>query len=301
MKGRVLIVAGSDSGGGAGIQADIKTVTALGGYAATAITALTAQDTQTVHAVHPVPADFVAEQMRVVLADIGADCIKTGMIHSAPIIEAVADAAARYGKGIPLVVDPVLVAKGGASLLEDSALRALETTLIGRADLVTPNIPEAERLTGLTIATVDDMARAADQIHELGPKAVLVKGGHLESDEITDLLSHAGGIERFQGQRIESRHTHGTGCTLASAIATGIAQGMGLGDAVERARRYLRAAIEAAPGLRLRPRAGQSRGDGDAHDIDAARGDDHAAPCFPIQSRSASSIRVCHPRPPALK
>ena len=249
MKGRVLIVAGSDSGGGAGIQADIKTVTALGGYAATAITALTAQDTQTVRAVHPVPADFVAEQMRVVLADIGADCIKTGMIHSAPIIEAVADAAARYGKGIPLVVDPVLVAKGGASLLEDSALRALETTLVGRADLVTPNIPEAERLTGLTIATVDDMARAAHQIHELGPKAVLVKGGHLESDEITDLLSHTGGIERFHGQKIESRHTHGTGCTLASAIATGIAQGMGLVDAVTRARRYLRAAIEAAPGL----------------------------------------------------
>ncbi len=249
MKGRVLIVAGSDSGGGAGIQADIKTVTALGGYAATAITALTAQDTRTVHSVHPVPADFVAEQMRVVLADIGADCIKTGMIHSAPIIEAVADAAARYGKGIPLVVDPVLVAKGGASLLEDSAMRALGTTLIGQADLVTPNIPEAERLTGLTIATVDDMARAAERIHELGPEAVLVKGGHLESDEITDLLSHASGIERFRAHRIESRHTHGTGCTLASAIATGIAQGMGLVDAVARARRYLRAAIEAAPGL----------------------------------------------------
>ena len=194
------------------------------------------------------PAEFVAEQMRVVLADIGADCIKTGMIHSAPIIEAVADTAARHGTGIPLVVDPVLVAKGGASLLEASAMRALETALIGRADLVTPNIPEAERLTGLTIATADDMARAAERIHELGPKAVLVKGGHLESDEITDLLSHAGGIERFHAQRIESRHTHGTGCTLASAIATGIAQGMGLIDAVARARHYLRAAIEAAPG-----------------------------------------------------
>lgn len=248
MKGRVLIVAGSDSGGGAGIQADIKTVTALGGYAATAITALTAQDTRTVHAVHAVPADFVAEQMRVVLADIGADCIKTGMIHSAPIIEAVAHAAAGYGEGIPLVVDPVLVAKGGASLLEASAMRALGTTLIGRADLVTPNIPEAERLTGLTIATVDDMARAAERIRELGPKAVLVKGGHLSSDEITDLLSHTGGIERFHARRIESRHTHGTGCTLASAIATGLAQGMGLVDAVTRARRYLRSAIEAAPG-----------------------------------------------------
>ncbi|MDE0392092.1 MAG: bifunctional hydroxymethylpyrimidine kinase/phosphomethylpyrimidine kinase [Rhodospirillales bacterium] len=249
MKGRVLIAAGSDSGGGAGIQADIKTVTALGGYAATAITALTAQDTNTVYAVHPVPAEFVAEQMRVVLADIGADCIKTGMIHSVPIIEAVAEIAERHANGVPLVVDPVLVAKGGASLLEPSAMRALANALIGRADLVTPNIPEAERLTGLTVATVDDMARAAERIHRLGPSAVLVKGGHLESDEITDLLSHPGGIERFHAPRIESRHTHGTGCTLASAIATGIAQGLSLVDAVARARRYLRHAIEAAPGL----------------------------------------------------
>ena len=249
MKGRVLIVAGSDSGGGAGIQADIKTVTALGGYAATAITALTAQDTATVHDVHPVPAEFVAEQIRVVLADIGADCIKTGMIHSQPIIEAVAATVAQHGAGVPLVVDPVLVAKGGASLLEPAAMRALATALVGQADLVTPNIPEAERLTGLTVATVDDMARAAERIHALGPKAVLVKGGHLDSDRITDLLSHPGGIERFHAQRIESRHTHGTGCTLASAIATGIAQGLTLVDAVARARRYLRAAIETAPGL----------------------------------------------------
>ena len=248
MKGRVLIAAGSDSGGGAGIQADIKTVTALGGYAATAITALTAQDTNTVHGVYAVPAEFVAWQMRVVLADIGADCIKTGMIHSAPIIEAVARTAAEQGAGIPLVVDPVLVAKSGASLLEPSAMRALATTLVGRAALVTPNIPEAERLTGLTIATVDDMARAAERIHRLGPAAVLVKGGHLQSERLTDLLSHPGGIQRFHAPRIESRHTHGTGCTLASAIATGIAQGMPLVDAVARARRYLHRAILAAPG-----------------------------------------------------
>ena len=127
-------------------------------------------------------------------------------------------------------------------------MRALANALIGRADLVTPNIPEAERLTGLTVSTVDDMARAAERIHQLGPSAVLVKGGHLESDEITDLLSHPGRIERFRAPRIESRHTHGTGCTLASAIATGIAQGLSLVDAVARARRYLRHAIEAAPG-----------------------------------------------------
>ncbi len=270
MKGRVLIVAGSDSGGGAGVQADIKTVTALGGYAATAITALTAQDTRTVHGVHPVPADFVAEQMRVVLADIGADCIKTGMIHSAPIIEAVADAAARHGEGIPLVVDPVLVAKGGASLLEDSAMRALGTTLIGQANLVTPNIPEAERLTGLTIVTVDDMVRAAERIHELGPKAVLVKGGHLESDEITDLLSHTGGdrtLPRTQDRepphprhRLHPglRHRHGNraghGPRRCRSPCQTLSQGCDRGGA--------------GPGRR--PRAGQSRGDGDAHDIDAA-------------------------------
>ena len=248
MKGRVLIVAGSDSGGGAGIQADIKTVTALGGYAATAITALTAQDTNTVHGVHAVPAAFVAEQMRVVLADIGANCIKTGMIHSEPIIEAVARTAAEHAAGVPLVVDPVLVAKGGASLLEASAMRALANTLVSRATLVTPNIPEAERLTGLSIATVDDMARAAERIHRLGPEAVLVKGGHLRSERLTDLLSHPGGIQRFHAHRIETRHTHGTGCTLASAIAVGIAQGMPLADAVARARRYLHRAILAAPG-----------------------------------------------------
>ena len=301
MRGRVLIVAGSDSGGGAGIQADIKTVTALGGYAATAITALTAQDTRTVHSVHPVPAEFVAEQMRVVLNDIGADCIKTGMIHSAPIIEAVADAAARYGEGIPLVVDPVLVAKGGASLLEDSAMRALETTLIGRADLVTPNIPEAERLTGLTIATVDDMARAAERIRELGPEAVLVKGGHLESDEITTCLVTLAGssASTHRGSRAV---TPGTArCTLASAIATGIAQGMGLVDAVHTGASLSKSGDRIGTGPGRRPRAGQPRSDGHAHDIDAASCDDQAAPCFPIQSRSASSIRVCQPRPPALK
>ena len=248
MNGRVLIAAGSDSGGGAGIQADIKTVPALVGYAATAITALTAQDTRTVHRVHAVPADFVTAQMRVVLADVGADCLKTGMIHSAPIAEAVADVAAREGAGIPLVVDPVLVAKGGASLLEDDAMHALRTRLVARADLVTPNVPEAERLGGLPIATVDDMARAAERLHALGPRAVLVTGGHLDSDRITDLLSHEGGVERFEAPRIESRHTHGTGCTLAAAVAAGIAQGMTLVDSVARARRYLRAAIANAPG-----------------------------------------------------
>ncbi len=248
MNGRVLVVAGSDSGGGAGIQADIKTVTALGGYAATAVTALTVQDTIAVHRVHAVPVDFVADQMRVVLKDIGADCIKTGMLHSASVIEEVARVLEREGKGLPVVVDPVLVAKSGDALLEAAALRALAERLLPLARLVTPNIPEAEALTGRSIETVDDMARAAHAIRALGPAAVLVKGGHRHSDMVVDLLLEHGGETRFEGPRIASRHTHGTGCTLASAIATGLAQGMAAAAAVQRARDYLRAAIECAPG-----------------------------------------------------
>ena len=299
MKGRVLIAAGSDSGGGAGIQADIKTVTALGGYAATAITALTAQDTRTVHRVHAVPADFVAEQMRVVLADIGADCIKTGMIHSVPIIEAIAETAARYGAGVPLVVDPVLVAKGGASLLEPSAMRALATRLIGQADLVTPNIPEAERLTGLTISTVDDMACAAEQIHRLGPPAVLVKGGHLDSDEITDLLSHPGGHRTLPRppNREPSHPRHrlhpGLGHRHRHRARNGPCRRRGAGAAVPQG------GHRGGAWLWRGPRAGQSRRDGDAHGVgaafagieysarrpavvvrrDAACGSDHVVPC----------------------
>lgn len=248
MKGRVLVVAGSDSGGGAGIQADIKTVTALGGYAATAITALTAQDTVKVHGIHAVPPDFVAQQMRAVLSDIGADCVKTGMIHSEPIIDAVTTVLEEEGAGIPVVADPVLVSKGGEALLETEAMQALKARLIRRADLLTPNIPEAEALTGLTIATVDDMMRAAEMIHTLSPPAVLLTGGHLDSDKITDVLIHEDGIDCLEDGRIESRHTHGTGCTLASAVAAGLAQGMSTLEAVKRARRYLRAAIEGAPG-----------------------------------------------------
>lgn len=248
MKGRVLIVAGSDSGGGAGIQADIKTVTALGGYAMTAITALTAQDTTGVHAIHDVPADFVAQQMRLCLADIGADCIKLGMLHRADVIAVVADIITREAKGIPLVVDPVMVAKGGHALLADDAGRALIERIVPRATVLTPNIPEAEALAGMTVADVGTMTTAANKLAALGAGAVLIKGGHLEGETVVDLLLTLGGTRRFENPRIATTHTHGTGCTLASAIATGLAQGLDVTAAVERARAYVQEAIRTAPG-----------------------------------------------------
>jgi hydroxymethylpyrimidine/phosphomethylpyrimidine kinase len=249
MKGRVLIIAGSDSGGGAGIQADIKTVSALGGYAATAITALTAQNTQGVFAIHEVPPDFVARQMEVVLSDIGADCLKIGMLATVPVIEAVAEAIARYAPTVPLVVDPVMVARGGAALLAGNAAQALVDKLVGRATLITPNIPEAEVLLGRKIPDRVAMDLAARDLLALGAKAVLLKGGHMEGGTVVDVLAGADGLTAFAAPRIHSRSTHGTGCTLASAIACGIAQGLGVAEAVVRARAYVRRAIETAPGL----------------------------------------------------
>ena len=247
---RVLIVAGSDSGGGAGIQADLKTVTALGGYGATAVTALTAQNTLGVFGVVPVDPEFVAQQIEVVLDDLGADAIKTGMLHSAATIEAVARAIEARGGRAPVVVDPVMVAKGGASLLEDEARGAVASRLLPLAALVTPNVPEAEVLTGRTIRGVADMRGAAEELLLRGCAAALVKGGHLEGDRLTDVLLTADGSEHvFEGPRIETRSTHGTGCTLATAIATGLAEGLTLKDSVERARAYLRRAIRTAPGL----------------------------------------------------
>jgi hydroxymethylpyrimidine/phosphomethylpyrimidine kinase len=249
MNGRVLVIAGSDSGGGAGIQADIKTVTALGGYAATAITALTAQNTTGVFGIHEVPAEFVAAQMAVVLDDIGADALKTGMLHRPDVIEAVAQVIHERAPGVPLVVDPVMVAKGGAALITEDAQAVLIERLLPLARVVTPNLPEARRLAGIEIASEADMAEAARRIRALGPQAVLVKGGHLEGDALVDLLVDGDETHRFTGARIDTRHTHGTGCTLASGIATGLAQGMALADAVARARAYVAEAIRSAPGL----------------------------------------------------
>ncbi len=250
MTGRVLIVAGSDSGGGAGIQGDIKTVTALGGYAASAVTALTAQNTRGVFGVVPVAPEFVAQQMRVVLEDIGADAIKTGMLHNVLVIEAVAEVLKAHGTGIPLVLDPVMVAKSGAFLLLPDAVLALTRVLMPLAALVTPNLPEAVALTGLAdLRGLADMRQAAARILGLGPQAVLVKGGHLDGDTVIDLLVWDGGEMVFQSPRIHTLHTHGTGCMLASAIATSLAQGHQLTAAVTRARAYLEQAILTAPGL----------------------------------------------------
>lgn len=247
MKGRVLIIAGSDSGGGAGIQADIKTVTALGGFAMTAITALTAQNTQGVHGVMPVPEAFITQQIDVVLADIGADVIKTGMLHSVAVIEAVLAALAKY-PDMPVVVDPVMVAKGGAALLQDDAVQTLREKLLPRAFVLTPNIPEARALTGMDIVTDADRQAAGEALLGFGAQAVLLKGGHLEGPEVEDWLVMPGETLRFTSARIDSRHTHGTGCTLASAIACGIAQGLALPDAVRRGRDYVWQAIKSAPG-----------------------------------------------------
>lgn len=243
MKGRVLIVAGSDSGGGAGIQADIKTVLALGSHAMTAVTAITAQDTTGVHAIHPIPAAFVQQQMEVVLNDLGADVVKTGMLGTAPIIEAVHQVL--QGRGLPLVLDPVMVAKGGASLLDPAAIDALRA-FIPLATLLTPNLPEAEVLLGRPI---QDIQEAATALLAMGPRAVLLKGGHGNGPVLQDVLATPTSIEVFETPRIETRHTHGTGCTLASAIAAGLAQGLTLQDAVTRALAYVRAAILAAPGF----------------------------------------------------
>ncbi len=246
---RVLAIAGSDSGGGAGIQADIKTISALGGYAMTAITALTAQNTEGVFGVHAVPPAFVRRQIELVLGDIGADAVKTGMLHSTEVIEAVVEEIARLAPSAPLVVDPVMIAKGGHRLIEPSAIEALKRLLLPRATVLTPNLPEAGALSGRRIEGSEAMAEAGRALLALGPGAVLMKGGHLDGPEVVDLLVTAGSVRRFVHPRLESRSTHGTGCTLASAIATGLAQGLALDAAVERAIAFVLAAMAQAPGL----------------------------------------------------
>lgn len=246
MKGRVLIIAGSDSGGGAGIQADLKTVTCLGGYAMTAVTALTAQNTEGVFAIHDVPPAFVSEQIRRVVDDIGVDVIKIGMLHRADVVEIVAETLQALAPCVPLVVDPVMLAKGGASLLQAAAVEALRRWLVPRASLLTPNLPEARILA----SGGGDGVALATAVLELGPAAVLLKGGHGEGPVLSDILVQNGiDAKTFQSRRIDASHTHGTGCTLASAIATGLAQNMDMTAAVERGRAYVIEAIRTAPGF----------------------------------------------------
>ncbi|MGE3302642.1 MAG: bifunctional hydroxymethylpyrimidine kinase/phosphomethylpyrimidine kinase [Hyphomonadaceae bacterium] len=247
-RGRVLAIAGSDPSGGAGIQADLKTITGVGSYAMAAITALTVQNTLGVNAVMQIPPDFVRQQIDAVLSDIGADVIKIGMLGDSATIEAVAAALQPYAS-IPVVLDPVMVAKGGAPLLADDAVQTLRARLIPGAALVTPNAPEAERLTGAAVGDVEGQKAAGAALLALGAKAAYVKGGHIPGEYVRDVLVTPGGARVYEAKRIDTKATHGTGCTLASAIASDLAQGNSLEEAIARARFFLEEAILAAPGL----------------------------------------------------
>jgi hydroxymethylpyrimidine/phosphomethylpyrimidine kinase len=244
---RLLTIAGSDSGGGAGIQADLKTFAAHGAYGMSVLAALTAQNTREVRSVLEVPPEMVADQIDAVLEDIGVDAVKIGMLASAPIIRVVADRLRTYlgGTGTPIVLDPVMIAKSGDALLRDDAIEALVFDLLPLATLVTPNLPELERLTRLPAGTEEERLRAAEVLAESGP-AVLAKGGHAEGDEVVDILLEEGGFHRFTHPRLQTTSTHGTGCTLSSAIAARLAFGDPLPLAVEGAIRYLQGAMAAA-------------------------------------------------------
>ena len=241
---RVMTIAGSDSGGGAGIQADLKTFAALGVYGTTILTAVTAQNTQEVTEVHEIPPEIVSAQIDAVLTDIGSDAVKTGMLSSKPIIEAVAEQLGRHAVQ-NLVVDPVMIAKSGARLLRSDAVDSLLTCLLPLATVVTPNVLEAEVLARMTIETSTDAERAARRIVELGATAVVLKGGHLAGPAI-DRLYDGKTLREFSSPRVDTNSTHGTGCTFASAIAAGLAQGLSLVEAVGLAKNFVTGALRAA-------------------------------------------------------
>lgn len=233
-----LTIAGSDSGGGAGVQADLKTFAALGVYGTSAFTALTAQNTRGIAGLLPVPAEFVTLQIETVVSDLGCDAVKTGMLASSAIVEAVA--AAVEALELPnLVVDPVMVAKSGDRLLEDDAVRALKTTLLRLARVVTPNVPEAEVLTGMTIGSLADMHAAAKAIARLGSASIVVKGGHLEGPDVIDVVFDGRQFVDLAGPRIEGRSPHGTGCTFSAALAAHLALGASVIDAARHAKTYV--------------------------------------------------------------
>jgi len=242
-RGAVLTIAGSDSGGGAGIQADIKTITLLGSYAASALTALTAQNTRCVSSIHGLPPSFVIDQVDTVLSDISMDVIKTGMLHTPAIISALSDYLCERRTMLPLVIDPVMVATGGAVLMEREAAYLFTEQLLPLAYLLTPNIPEAERLLGRTIKTETEMEQAARDLQALGAANVLVKGGHLSGRQSVDILFDGSAVHYFSADRVFTSNTHGTGCTFASAIATFLAQGEPLKTAVEKAKEFITTAI----------------------------------------------------------
>ncbi|HNS87062.1 MAG TPA: bifunctional hydroxymethylpyrimidine kinase/phosphomethylpyrimidine kinase [Parvularculaceae bacterium] len=249
MQGRVLTIAGSDPSGGAGVQADIKTVTALGGYAAAAITALTVQNTKGVTGVHPVAPDVIRAQIIAVLEDIGADAIKIGMIGERAAGVAIADALVEFAATIPVILDPVLVATSGDALAGDDMPALLLERLVPIAAVVTPNAEEAAVLAGFDVASSLELVAAGQALIRRGATAALVKGGHLDGDDIEDALVTLDGARLFRHPRIETTSTHGTGCALASAVATGLAQGAPLAAAVKRAIDYVHEAIKTAPGF----------------------------------------------------
>jgi hydroxymethylpyrimidine/phosphomethylpyrimidine kinase len=245
---RALTIAGSDSGGGAGIQADLKTFAALGVYGASAVTAITAQNTTGVRLIHEVPADVVAAQVDAVLSDIGADAVKTGMLFSPAIVEAVAGCLRAHGV-TRLVVDPVMVAKGGDRLLREDAIAALRDLLLPIAAVVTPNAPEASVLAGLDVVDARTAREAARRIHALGPRLVIVKGGHLGGERSEDIAFDGTTFDVLSAPRIDTPHTHGTGCTFSAAIAAGLARGASPLDAARAAKAFLQGAIEHAEPL----------------------------------------------------
>jgi len=240
-----MTIAGSDSGGGAGIQADLKTFAALGVYGTSVLTAITAQNTLAVTAVHEIPPDIVAAQIDAVVTDIGADAVKTGMLASAPIIEVVAAKLREY-KLPNVVVDPVMAAKSGDRLLREEAVTVLRDLLLPLATVVTPNLPEAEILVGRSLPDGDAVRRAAREIVALGPKAVVMKGGHAAGDVVVDILFDGAGFREYAAPRIDTSSTHGTGCTFASAIAAGLALGLSVAEAVAQAKEYVTAALRNA-------------------------------------------------------
>ncbi|GHV51387.1 hydroxymethylpyrimidine/phosphomethylpyrimidine kinase [Spirochaetia bacterium] len=243
---RVLTIAGSDSGGGAGIQADLKTFSALGCYGMSVITALTAQNTHAVTGIFPVSAAFVSAQIDAVMSDIGADAVKIGMLHSAELIAAVTEALKRHGVK-KIVLDPVMVSKSGDHLLQNEAVDALKTVLLPLATVLTPNLPEASVLLGRKVDNTEDMEAAARDLAALGPQAVLLKGGHLEGEGSPDILYQTGieAAEIFKAERIDTPNSHGTGCTLSSSIAAGLARGLEVEEAVRQGKAYISGALKA--------------------------------------------------------
>ena len=246
LKSKVLIIAGSDSSGGAGIQADIKTVTALGSYAMTAITAVTSQNTQRVKAIAAIPTKNIQSQIVMVMDDIGADAIKIGMLHNASVIKCVHKILRKY-KIKNIVLDPVMISKGGSRLVSRNAVKYIKKLLIPLCKVITPNIPEAEVLSGCSISNKDDMVKAAKKIISMGAKNVLLKGGHLKNKMIFDILVSKKEIKTFPKKKIITRHTHGTGCTLSSALATCLSQKKSMYKSCRVSLKYVGKAISNAP------------------------------------------------------